>query len=87
MLTLQDIANLFGGSIPTWFWVVAVIVVIVLLVAFGGASSASSYGKGDIRVGRNSDGSYYAYDKESGAVLFTASTKQDVANWVASQVR
>lgn len=88
MFTLQDIANLFGGSIPTWFWVVAAIVAAVLFVVFGGLSSAAkSYGKGDIKISRDSDGSYYAYDKETDAVLYSAPTKQEVASWVASQVR
>lgn len=88
MFTLQDIANLFGGSIPTWFWVVAAIVAVVLFVVFGGLSSATkSYGKGDIKISRDSDGSYYAYDKDTETVLYSAATKQEVANWVASQVR
>lgn len=89
MITLDNVAALFGGSIPTWFWVVAAIALIALLIVFGASSSSGgkSYNKGDIKIGRDIDGGYYAYDAEDGSVLFTGETKKEVADYVASQVR
>lgn len=88
MITLDSIASLFGGTIPVWFWVLAAIVLVALLVVFGASSSGGkSYDKGDIKIGRNSDGSYYAYDADDGSVLFTGDTKSEVAEFVAREVR
>lgn len=91
MFTLQDIASLFGGTIPVWFWVICAVVLIVVFIVVGGSSSSSSssgsYEKGDIKIARNIDGSFYAYEADSGRVLFMSDDKSEVARYISEAVR
>ena len=91
MLSMNDIAAFFGGTIPDWVYILGGIVLVVVLIGSiagsSGSDNSSGYKKGDIKIGRNINGTYYAYDSRYETVLYTAPTKQEVAQWVAMQVR
>lgn len=85
MITNDTLAAMFGGSIPPWFWVIAGIAVIIALIVFGGSSTGGGSNKSSrdqVRAQRNIDGSYYAYNLETGQTLYQADTREEVESWI-----
>lgn len=89
MITIEMLEDLFGGSLPDWFWVIGSAVIIGVAVWWflesltkpSKSKSASGPKAPKINVGRNSDGSFYAYDDASGKCLYTAATREEVNEW------
>lgn len=85
MITMETIAGWFGGTIPVWFWIVVAIGFIVFAVIFLPQTDGNRPEQGQLKMGRNSDCTYYAYYDISGEAVFTG-TKEEVIAFIAEMV-
>lgn len=90
MFTTADVNNFFssltGFQIPEWVWLIAGVIFIIVVFIMAAGSRPTKWKKGDLRISRDRDGSYYAYEVKTGDVVFFSEDRQEVAKWVSQHV-
>lgn len=62
-------------------YVAGFIGLLILLWTCSGSGSKKTQ-KGDLKIGRDSNGEFYVYDKETGQVIYRGESKKDCAEYI-----